>query len=178
MTEITFEEVPQEVVTLRDEVKRKDGAIAALHVASDTAREFARQIGAKLKEHAEDNELCDEYEKFLKSGFSDIVKSSQFYEEFIEAARRDLEVERTFTLNATVYITPDDYEYDSLSFRDSMSVEGTYKVPKGLDIDSLDDLDDDRVEHVSGTNLREWYDGLDEMDVTVEASEDDLSSND
>ena len=140
---------------------------------ADLAVKFAVEIGEKLHAYADENDLCNEYNDWLE-GFSNEVRRTEVYKAFYEVAKRDAIVERSFELSVTVYITPDDYEYDSLQFRDSMSVTGEYRMPESIDVTGLADLDDERVEHIGGTNLQEWFDGLDQMDVSVESSEDDL----
>jgi len=132
---------------------------------------FAREIGEKLHDYAVDNDLCEEYDTWLTSGFSPDVRETRGYEVFLEAAKVERTVRRTVSLSVTVHATPVDFEYDSLSFRATHTVDGVYKMNQDTHISCLDDLYQEDVEFVDGTDLQEWFEGVTRIDLEIEATE-------
>ena len=164
MTEqnITLTEVPQEVLDLRAKVESleqqmrlKDGKIVHAH-------RFVTAIGERLKYYAEQQDWCDKYDDELR----EIDDGSGLAEAFIKAAQHEKKELRTFRVEIEVSFESDSYDY-SLSASDTCSEEGTYLVPVGMDIADLDDLDNDEIEHDSGTDLVRWVQDADDLDVSV-----------
>ena len=153
--------------------------ITSFTEVANSGVKFAREIGAKLKEYADLNYLCDEYEEFITLGFSDDVLTSTVYREFFDCAKRDPEkVERVFRVEINVTVSVDDFEYKNvLELSDTISADGTYLVPKGVEVNNLDDLDDLLIEHIGGTDLISWVWNANDMSVTVSAEEEDFTES-
>lgn len=169
--EVQIAEVPVEVVALNRRIDALTEGQSRLQQAIVIANNFAREIGEKLKEYAENNDLCDEYDTFLKA-FGSEVLASGVYETFYEAAKREAKrVTKTFGATLMVNIESNDYEYE-LNESATVYAEGEYELPEDMEINEVEDLDDDRVEHVSGTDLVRWVSNAEDNGIDLEVNVD------
>lgn len=75
--------------------------------------------------------------------------------------------EKEFTVGLSVTVTGE-YDYSDFEVSDTIYATGKYLVPSNLAPTCVDDLDDDRVEHLEGTDLVSWVSNASEMEVDVE----------
>lgn len=98
---------------------------------------------------------------------------------FAEAAKRDERlVNVRVTANLSCTITVDDYDFEDFNSETETSESGVYRMPASLmeDIDCIDDLDDDRIEHLYDTDLQLWYAKAQNLSATVEIQEGDVDA--
>ena len=157
--EATLSEVPREVLELRALVQQ--------------AEQFVEKVGALLKVYAEGQDWCERYETELSS----LDDGSHFATLFVAQAKREKKrVEKTFRLVLGITFESDSYDYN-ISMYGTDSEEGTYLVPEGKDVSCVDDLNDDEIEHIGGTDLVDWSAGADDMKVSVSVEEEDFEES-
>lgn len=124
-----------------------------------------RKIGSILHEKAGEYDWCDEYDRAIKPfGEADNDFSRAFYNE----AKRVVMVEREYWLTISLAISPrrTDTDYD-LNINETLTACGTYRMHEDTVIECLSDLGGENVEHVSGTNLVDWYDEAENIDLRL-----------
>lgn len=174
MPEITTSHVDMDEVisNLSAKAKRLEDENNKYNAALTEAYLVLQKIGARLVRFAEEYEWCKTYDDEILEYDGGSVAAQRFY----DAAKRNRTVNKRVELTIQAEFSLDDYDFSELTATETMAESGVYSMPDDFEVNSVDDLEDDQVEHLYDTDLVAWYRKAQYAQATVRVEEDGVEA--